>query len=121
MVWGKDGFKCLISFKVLVKREQRNEIGKYGAFAVVSLFFLCFPTLASRFICVLSPKPASLNTTAENFRQEIPAALQLVVTDNCSPVPRPGRQPSQTAGVSEGSARLNLAGPEPLKNEETSL
>lgn len=44
----------------------------------------------------------------EKFSQEIPAALQLVATDNCSPVSRLSGEPSQTAGVPEGPVWLAL-------------
>lgn len=52
---------------------------------------------------------ATANSMTENFSQEIPAALQPVATDNCSPVPRHGPEPSQTAGVPEGPVWLSLA------------
>ena len=61
------------------------------------------------------------NSMTEKFSQEIPAALQPVATDNCSPVPRPGPEPSQTAGVPEGPARLSLAGPALFMNGQISL
>lgn len=57
----------------------------------------------------------------EKFSQEIPATLQPVATDNCSPVPRPSSEPSQTAGVPEGPAWPSLARPPPFMNGQISL
>lgn len=81
----------------------------------------CLPALASNEFLPLAVLQITANSMTEKFSQEIPAALQPVATDNCSPVPRLSREPSQTAGVPEGPVWLSLAGPALFMNGQNSL
>lgn len=94
----------------------------------MTTFVVCLPTVASNeFLSMFSlkfprrPSNMTANSMTEKFSQEIPSALQPVATDNCSPVPRPSPEPSQTAGVPEGPVWLSLAGPAPFMNGQISL
>lgn len=87
--------------------------------SIVTIF--CIPALASNEFLPLAVLRITANSMTEKFRQEIPATLQPVAMDNCSPVPRLCSEPSQTAGVPEGPAWLSLAGPAPFMNGQNSL
>lgn len=81
----------------------------------------CVPAQASNEFLPLAVLGITANSMTEKFRQEIPATLQPVATDNCSPVPRLSGEPSQTAGVPEGPPWLSLAGHAPFMNGQNSL
>lgn len=70
-----------------------------------------FPLASNEFVFSLSRSLSLYNCKVTGkLSQEIPPALQAVDVDNCSPVPKHRRGPSQTAGVPEGLAGQTESG-----------